>query len=103
MNDEEPKTDWKPDYTLAPRRLVCAAVKKGERIVTGPRHYDKTMRQQMRASEGLDFWTVGVEQGFVDQFGDFVNRTEAWVIATEQDQIRRNVSCEGTLYSENLY
>jgi len=46
---------------------------------------------------------VGWDQGFVDQFGDWMDRKEAWKVATDQNQIVREVSSPGTLYSENLY
>jgi hypothetical protein len=45
----------------------------------------------------------GWEEGFIDQFGDWLDRKEAWKIAEDQGQIRREVSTPGTLYSENLY
>lgn len=95
-------SDWKPDYTITPRRIVCAAMWKEGRIITGARHFDKVMRQQMEASEGLAWWR-SCEQGFIDQFGDFINRSEAWKIAEDQKQILMEVSAPGTLYSENLY
>lgn len=100
MSDE-----WKPDYTKTPRRIVCAANRKHGRIVTGARHCDKVMRAQIIAAEGLDWWKGGdVEQGFIDQFGDFLTREEAHVIAKEQGQIRRRCGGdEHRLYSENLY
>lgn len=62
------------------------------------------MRAQIQAAEGFDFWKAGgSEQGFIDQFGDFMDRKEAWNVALEQNQIREEVSTHGTLYSENLY
>ena len=102
MTTTKDDTEWKPDYTITPRRIVCAAMRKENRIITGARHYDKIMRQQMEASEGLVWWR-GCEQGFIDQFGDFLCREDAWKIAQEQEQIRKEVSSPGILYSENLY
>lgn len=95
-------SDWKPDYSVTPRRIVCAAMSKDGRIVTGARHFDKVMRNQMEASEGIEWWR-SCKQGFIDQFGDFLNREEAWDVAKEQDQIRRDLPTEGYLFSENLY
>jgi hypothetical protein len=46
---------------------------------------------------------AGWDQGFIDQFGDFLTRREAWEIAKDRGQILRDVSTPGTLYSENLY
>jgi len=49
------------------------------------------------------------EQGFIDQYGNFLTRKEAWVIAKRQNQIMRYVgnqsseSVDDILWSENLY
>lgn len=52
------------------------------------------------------------EEGFIDQFGDFVDRKTAWVIACKANQIFRLVGGQTKddlgkygidLYSENLY
>ena len=49
----------------------------------------------------------GEKQGFIDQYGVFMTRQEAWKVAEAADQI--NYRCGGddkyggTLYSENLY
>lgn len=44
------------------------------------------------------------EQGFIDQFGNFLTRKEAWVIAEQQNQLYRKDGTEhGILYSENIY
>jgi hypothetical protein len=42
---------WKPDYSVTPRRVVCAAMLKEGRIITGARHFDEIMRRQMEATE----------------------------------------------------
>jgi hypothetical protein len=102
INPDDPRTEWKPDYKLAPQRVVCAAMFKEGRIITGARHFDKVMVAQMKASEGLAWWR-SCQQGFIDQFGDFMTREEAWVVAETNGQIFRDVSTAGCLYSENLY
>lgn len=56
------------------------------------------------------------EQGFIDQYGNFLSRSEAWKIADKMGQIRRptshekelnprqpNMGDDGLLFSENLY
>lgn len=89
----------------SPQRIVCAANRHKEsgRIITGARHFDKIMRAQIDASEGSQFWK-GSEQGFINQFGEFLTREEAHAIAKENGQIiRRCGGDEKTLYSENLY
>lgn len=92
-------------------RIVCAAVKgRDGLIVTGPRHMDITMRQVIRNltdCKSIQQWTEGSIQGFVDQFGVFYTRTEAWKIAQAAGQILNRCGGDtrdgGTLYSENLY
>lgn len=85
--------------------IVCAAIKKGDRVICGARHFDHIMRQQINASEGSGFWKVGTEQGFINQFGEFLDREEAWFVAQSSNQIKRECydGQDSTLYSENLY
>lgn len=97
---EEVPTDWKPGQA----RVVCAACKDDKgRIVTGARHFDAIMQEQIQRSPDLansKMW----EQGFIDQRGRFLTRAEAYEIALDQKQILRRVGGDdGTLYSENLY
>jgi hypothetical protein len=99
---DDTRTLWRPDYSVAPQRVVCAAMYKEGRIVTGARHFDKLMLAQMKNSEGISWWR-SAESGFIDQFGDFMGRQHAWQVAEQQGQILREVSSPGTLYSENLY
>lgn len=96
-----------PSSTIG-RRIVCAAMQnKHGRIITGVRHFDGLMHTQINFSK--DDWEDhgDIVQGFVDQKGIFLTRTEAWPIAKEAGQIIRRVGGDdrngGTLYSENLY
>lgn len=83
--------------------VVCAAHKKGDRIITGARHYDSIVQQQIELTEGYDYWK-DAKQGFIDQKGNFLSREEALAIATKNNQIRRRCgSDEKQLFSENLY
>jgi hypothetical protein len=87
-------------------RIVCAAIRNREgKILCGPRHFDVTMRSAMEDNEGWVERRSGViEQGFVDQFGHFYNRSDAWAVAEKEGQIIRDKEkCVGTLYSEHLY
>lgn len=108
---------WKDNNIIKPDSwIVCAAMFKEGRIVTGARHFDKIMRDQMEASEGIAWWK-SCQQGFINQFGEFLTRKEAWVIADKNGQIKlfdpnstskriiqpANQGKEGTLFSENLY
>ena len=91
------------------RRVVCAAMRNSAGdIVTGARHYDGIMRQhieRLRETHGHDVWSKSdIEQGFIDQRGEFLTREEAHKVATEAGQIiRRCGGDDGTLFSENLY
>lgn len=105
---------WKPDYTVTPHRIVCAAnMHKNGDIILGLRHFDKIMHStlEMRSKINEEDWQ-DCEEGFVDQFGDFIDRETAWLIASESNQIFRFVGSqtkddlhksEIKLYSENLY
>lgn len=90
------------------RRVVCAAVKfqteHGEMVIASPRHYDRTcvtMLKELRNHMAV----VEVDQGFLDQFGEYMTREEAFIVASTANQIIRTCGSEhtGRLYSENLY
>jgi hypothetical protein len=89
-------------------RIVCAAnlykVNGEDTLVLGVRHHCSLMRQNI-SNLGQDVGK-GI-QGFVDKFGKFHTRTEAWKIAEAAGQIVRRVGSntlkDGTLFSENLY
>lgn len=87
------------------KRLVVAAamlMDDGD-VIVGVRHYSLEMRKTLAKAYGEKYHLHVVEQGFVDQSGNFLSRAEAWNIAESEGQIRREVSSPGTLYSENLY
>ena len=82
--------------------IVCAALKFNDgTIVTGPRHYDKTMhatiRDMKKEPEGV------AQQGFIDQWGNFYGRVQALQIARDNKQCYRNPDAVGELFSEDLY
>lgn len=87
------------------RRVVCAANRDASGLVIiGARHWDAFMHAQADSQP----WVAGChEQGFIDQHGVFMDRREAWQVATAANQIIRRVGGDdadgGTLYSENLY
>ncbi len=92
-----------------PRVVVCAANRYGDYFLfIGIRHFCPMMRKNM---EGKDIpWMrikFGEEQGFVDQYGVFMSRQEAWSVAEAAGQIRHRCGGDtangGTLFSENLY
>jgi hypothetical protein len=86
---------------IAPRRVVCAALRLGEQIICGARHYDSLMIQQIQARK--EDWRTA-EQGFVDQRGEWLTREEAWIVADGEQQIIRDPDwMAGHLHSEHLY
>lgn len=95
------------DSTEVNRRIVCAACRDPhtKKIILGPRHFDKTMRDQL-IPDSRDYDRYS-EQGFIDQYGVYHNREEAYKIAKAANQIIKRCGGDdkngGTLYSENLY
>ena len=88
-----------------PRTVVCAANKYHPcgTIVLGIRHYCPLMRQSVKA---LGVPLRDEEQGFVDQWGNFMSREEAWFVLETNERGRINKDrngCKGTLYSKGLY
>lgn len=83
-------------------RIVCAANRfENGPMIVGARHFDQHMVEQMQYM-GLKGSDPHV-QGFIDQYGHFYTREQAWKIAEENGQIIREVSSPGMLFSENLY
>lgn len=91
------------------RRIVCAANRlKDGTVILGIRHWDDFMHrtfEQIKDDDKEEDAVIGHQQGFIDQWGNFVSRREAWDIALHQEQIvRTGPGFEGPdLYSENLY
>lgn len=87
------------------RFVVCAALRYGDLIICGARHFDRVMQPLLDyATE-----TTGVfkpEQGFIDQHGVFMSRNEAMKVASAEKQInarRPKLGPENLLFSEDLY
>jgi len=102
-------SDWKPNpqYKASHERIVSAANRHHvltEVIVPSARHLDPMMRDLIKrlGFTGNEF-AHPEDQGFINQWGQFLSREEAWVVAEKQGQIIRHIGCDGTLYSENLY
>jgi len=99
---------WLPDKSIVESngRVVCAAVRnKSGLIVAGARHLDSIMRAQIEAmgKSPKDFSDPD-DQGFIDQWGQFLSREEAWLVAEKRGQVIRRCGGDGErLYSENLY
>ncbi len=93
--------------------IVCSAVRvfidigcnNFTNVIIGARHWDQQMHDQFA---NLPFKSCVKRefecQGFIDQFGNFYDRKEAFVIANRNKQIRFNLEYESNeLFSEMLY
>lgn len=83
-------------------RIVCAANRfENGPILIGARHFDQHMHIQANymGVKGYEPHT----QGFIDQYGRFYDRKQAWVIAERNGQIIRDCGPVGELFSEHLY
>ena len=95
------------NYKQGQRYIVCAAnISSDEEVMLiGARHWDGLMHQQADMHPDKNFPIHG--QGFIDQYGKWHSRQDAWKIAEEAGQIRRRCGGDdsdgGTLCSENLY
>lgn len=82
-----------------PRVVVCAAIRcvySKQLYGVGPRHFGPGFHM---SGDGQH-----MEQGFIDQFGVFMTREEAYVVAKAAGQIKyRCGGDDGRLFSENLY
>lgn len=98
-------------HAASPRRVVCAAIRAADgSLLLGIRHYSRDMHEQMIVRrDGAKFLRrLDEDQGFVDQFGVWMSRKEAYRVAKAAGQIVRPGHCgEGIdgpkLYSEGLY
>lgn len=90
--------------SIYPKWVVCAACRWPDgHIISGIRHYSPDMRLSI-ALQGYNPVEVGIEQGFIDNYGNFLTRQEAYKIAVENKQYRPyEPFTPGTLYSEDLY
>lgn len=85
------------------QRIVCAALKLPDgAIVCGPRHFDQTMHATLdRMDKVLATGKHRAEQGFVDQWGNFLDRRAAMKVAVARGQAPGDAG--DILYSEHLY
>lgn len=89
------------------RRIVCAAIRahNGD-VIVGIRHYSSDMHRQIRNRlDGYRFENRhDDDQGFVNTWGEYLTRREAYAVALMNGQIIRPEACRGVeLYSEGLY
>lgn len=73
-------------------------------VICSPRHWDVIAREQFKLMNISQSKVKSETQGFVDQYGDFYTREQAWSIADKNKQIVRRVGGDHEkLFSENLY
>lgn len=92
-------------------RVVCAAIRAADgSLLLGIRHYSPDMHAQIAARhDGEKFKRRHDEdQGFVDQFGNYMTREQAYRLAHANGQLWRPEACGNgldgpKLYSEGLY
>lgn len=94
------------------RRVVCAAIRADDgELLIGIRHYSADMNTQIfHRADGGKFWDRhDPDQGFVDQWGVYMTREQAFTVARDNGQIIRpeGLGCRiedaTQLYSEALY
>ena len=86
--------------------VVCAACKYGDLTIAGARHWDSVMYSQYKSLKD-PAKTYKFKQGFINQFGEFLSREEAMIVALEAGQtVDVERGCGGDekiLFSEGLY
>ncbi len=100
---------WEDNGIEKPQQVVvCAACKDPHTglLLTGARHWDNVMRNQFENLRDPvakpSYW----DEGFMDQFGDYLTREEAMKIVKDNGQpfnAERNGWPEHKLFSEGLY
>jgi len=87
------------------RRVVCAALAYKDILILGARHFDHTMINQISSNDKAPFVAGKAwEQGFINTWGEFLTREEAWIVAEHNNQIIKRVGGDDKkLFSENLY
>ena len=86
------------------RVVVCAANRYGELIICGARHHDPIMNNVLDAlkTSGIEM-SKDQDQGFIDQWGNYITREDAKTIALSSGQLLRDPDIHDQCFSENLY
>lgn len=86
--------------------VVAAACRVGETLVVSARHFDLLMHQQIKQLGMAKDFRAKAEQGFIDQFGEFMDRFEALEVARAAGQLnvrRPKTFPQDRLFSEDIY
>lgn len=90
---------------FSPQHVVAAACRSADHkiVLVSARHWDGLMRRQS-AVLGLDNYNFPIgEQGFIDQYGNYLSREEAANLVIQNKQKLREPIRGTECYSENLY
>ena len=100
---------WKDNGIEKPQAIIVAAAckhTKSDLICVGARHWDKVMNLQYMnlrpILQNKSHWM----DGFINQFGEFLDRGEAMEVVKESGQplnLDRNGGNDLILFSEGLY
>lgn len=98
---------WEKNGIKKPQEIIVCAANKFDSglIITGARHWDQIMHTTADAI-GKEKLGKEVDQGFINQFGEYRTRTEAMEIVKQNGQrfdIERNGHSDDILFSEGLY
>ena len=98
---------WERNGIKKPQAVVvCAACKHEDLILCGARHWDSVMNNQYNYLHDQPKAFL-FEQGFINQFGEFLTREEAMIVALDAGQtVDIERGCGGNekiLFSEGLY
>lgn len=112
---EMPAICWEhvSDNIFTQRVIVCAALRYPDLgiVIPGARHYSPDIKRLLDRLQELGVMppkkqqVTGDNQGFVDNFGNYWNREQSFIIATHAGQLAGKDKCgsEKELYSEDLY
>lgn len=107
-SDNEGFTGWRWDKFKVDLVIVCAANRYKDFIITGSRHHSVPMQMVTRLI-GMDALRAyageqGEEQGFIDQYGTYWNREDAYKQCIKQGRpLLEAGRSHVTLFSEHLY
>jgi hypothetical protein len=84
---------------MSTNHIVCAALRKDDILIAGPRHFDKVMRSQIEAIGKGKGYFADAEQGFIDKYGDFWSRAPT-LIKNYVSKIEAKYGLENTKIDE---
>lgn len=105
--DSDGFTGWRWEKYKTQLDIVCAANRYKDFVIAGTRHNCPTMTMTIYLV-GIDALMEyagpsGKEQGFIDQFGTFYNRTDAMALCVKNGRVLKELGYQSDkLFSEHL-